>query len=115
MPLPPCASLSPMARKRLFLSYAHADGRELARRLAADLRESGFDVWLDKERLLEGSSWSRDIEENIDRADAVVALLSRASYRSDGNSSGPYACWFWRGRRLGAGWRRRWQWTAVSK
>jgi len=68
---------------RLFLSYAHADGGGLARRLADDLGARGHVVWLDEKRLLAGSSWSLEIEENIDGADAVVALLSRASYRSD--------------------------------
>ncbi|HYW44234.1 MAG TPA: NB-ARC domain-containing protein [Bryobacteraceae bacterium] len=67
----------------LFLSYAHADGQKLARRLADDLSACGHAVWLDNDRFLPGSSWSRRIEDHIDAADAVVALVSRASYRSD--------------------------------
>ncbi len=68
---------------RVFISYAHSDGRDLARRLAADLAASGHNVWLDQNRLSGGASWSAEIETRIDSSDAVIALLSRGSYVSD--------------------------------
>src|SRR5262249_7494215 len=67
----------------LFISYAHADGSDVARQLAADLEAAGFDVWWDKQRLKPSASWTVGIEDGIDRAEIVLALLSRASYTSD--------------------------------
>ena len=67
----------------LFISYAHADGSDVASRLAADLEGAGFDVWWDKRRLKPSASWTVGIENGIDHAEIVLALLSRASYTSD--------------------------------
>jgi hypothetical protein len=72
-----------MPRQKVFISYAHKDGTELASRLNADLTKNGYDVWLDKARLQGGESWSRDIEAAIDRADTVLALMSLGSYDSE--------------------------------
>jgi WD40 repeat protein len=68
---------------RLFISYAHRDGGGLAARLQRDLQAQGFDVWLDKHRLLGGDVWTKEIELAIDRCDVALALLSTGSYESD--------------------------------
>jgi WD40 repeat protein len=68
---------------RIFISYAHRDGADLAARLQADLQARGFDVWLDKHRLLGGDVWADEIEIAIDRCDVAVALLSAGSFLSD--------------------------------
>jgi WD40 repeat protein len=68
---------------KLFLSYAHKDGGNLAPRLLKDLADCGYDPWLDRERLTGGSSWSREIEEHLDQADIVLALLSAGSFESE--------------------------------
>lgn len=68
---------------RLFISYAHSDGAELASRLAADLQGSGFIVWWDRERLKPGASWTAGIEVGLDEADVVLCILSQGSYGSD--------------------------------
>jgi WD40 repeat protein len=67
----------------LFISYAHSDGGQMAVRLAEDLKANGFDVWLDLERAKPGASWTRSIEAGIDRADVVLALLSKKAFNSD--------------------------------
>src|SRR5262245_27124265 len=67
---------------RVFISYAHNDGRDLARRLHADLTKN-FDIWFDNQRLTAGDIWSREIEDAIDHASVVLALLSPGSYVSD--------------------------------
>ncbi len=69
-------------KERIFISYSHKDGGELAIRLLEDLTERGYYVWLDKERVKVGSSWSRDIEENLDLSEVVVAVLSAGSLES---------------------------------
>src|ERR1700674_4214969 len=66
----------------VFISYAHKDGAELAQRLHADLTKS-FDTWLDKQRLRAGDMWSREVEDVIESADVILALLSTGSYESE--------------------------------
>ena len=70
-------------RLRIFISYAHRDGGSLAARLERDLEGCGFDVWLDRNRLLGGDKWAREIEIAIERCDVAVALLSTGAYESD--------------------------------
>src|SRR4051794_28689950 len=67
----------------IFISYAHRDGAGLAQRLQVDLSAKGYDAWLDTKRLYAGAVWSREIEQAIDRADVVLALISAGSYVSD--------------------------------
>src|SRR5271155_803388 len=71
------------AASRVFISYAHKDGAALAKRLQADLNGKGFDTWLDTRRLHGGASWTRKIEEGLDAADYVLALLTPGSYLSE--------------------------------
>src|ERR1022692_1535736 len=68
---------------RLFISYAHRDGGGLAARLLSDLQTLGFDVWLDRLRLKGGDLWTNEIEDALDRAQVVLALLSAGSFTSD--------------------------------
>ncbi|MBZ5622716.1 MAG: TIR domain-containing protein, partial [Acidobacteriia bacterium] len=68
---------------RIFVSYARRDGAELALRLQKDLTAAGFDVWLDAHRIGGGDSWTVEIEEAIDRAQVVLALLTPGSYSSE--------------------------------
>ena len=77
-----CRLMPPAEPLRVFISYAHKDGTELAQQLQKDLAKN-FDTWLDSHRLTAGDIWSRDIEAAIDRASVVVALLSAGSYLSD--------------------------------
>src|SRR5260370_2996310 len=70
-------------RSRVFISYAHRDGAELACRLQADLTEKGFDAWLDEQRLAGGAVWTEHIESALDNAEFVLALLTPGSYASE--------------------------------
>jgi WD40 repeat protein len=71
------------ANPRIFISYSHRDGGELATRLAADLAGRAYQLWLDRERLPAGNRWTNSIEAAIDHADIVLALLSEGSFVSD--------------------------------
>src|SRR5271169_5284962 len=68
---------------RIFISYAHKDGKDLALRLQQSLKASGLDTWLDSQRLQGGSSWTTEIETALDASDVVLALLTPGSYVSD--------------------------------
>src|SRR5258708_7371915 len=65
------------------ISYARQDAAELALRLQKDLMAAGFDVWLDTQHVGGGASWTVEIEEAIDRAQVVLALLTPGSYSSE--------------------------------
>src|SRR5271166_2160268 len=69
--------------RKVFISYARIDGAELAQRLQGDLRNQGYDAWLDKQRIRGGSSWTKEIETALDEADFVLALLTPGSYASE--------------------------------
>jgi hypothetical protein len=68
---------------RIFISYAHADGTGLSQQLVRDLAARGFKPWLDKHRLHGGAVWTKEIENAIDQAEVVLALLTRGSYLSE--------------------------------
>jgi hypothetical protein len=68
---------------RVFISYAHRDGADLARRLQHSLKEQGLDAWLDAQRLRGGASWTKEIEAALDEATYVLALLTPGSYVSE--------------------------------
>ena len=68
---------------KVFISYARKDGAALAQRLQADLGATGFDAWLDTQRLAGGTTWTSEIEHAIDTSDVLLALLTAASYVSE--------------------------------
>jgi WD40 repeat protein len=75
--------MTTVPKTRVFLSYAHRDGSELANRLFHDLTREGYDVWMDKTRLKGGSVWTADVEHALEASDVVLALISRGAHVSD--------------------------------
>lgn len=65
---------------KLFISYSSKD-IELVKRLAADLKELGHDVWLDTE-LAVGENILTTIEQKVSKADYLVVVLSQTSVAS---------------------------------
>src|SRR4051812_20335837 len=68
---------------KVFISYAHSDGGEIAQRLDKDLRYHGCSVWLDRSHLIAGRTWSKEIENALDDAKVVLAILTPGSYVSE--------------------------------
>jgi TolB-like protein/Tfp pilus assembly protein PilF len=65
----------------IFVSYAHGDHAR-AQRLAAALKQCGYDVWWDA--LIEGGTrYARSISEALEAADVVIVLWSKQSIESD--------------------------------
>jgi WD40 repeat protein len=75
--------MPPSETSRVFISYARKDGADLAQRLQSDLGKEGFDAWLDKQRIEGGTSWTDTIEQAIDGADYLLALMTQGSYVSE--------------------------------
>src|SRR5580704_1664850 len=75
--------MPPSEPLRVFLSYARKDGAALAQRLQKDLKQQGFDGWLDTQRITGGATWTSDIERALDDAEFVLALMTSGSYVSE--------------------------------
>ena len=65
------------------MSYSRDDA-DLQRRIVAELRGHGINVWVDFENLIPGSpAWEREIERSIRSAAGVIVLLSPSSNNSE--------------------------------
>ena len=62
-----CQPMPPSEPSRVFISYARKDGATLAQRLQKDLKEKGFDAWLDTQRIAGGATWTKEIEHALDK------------------------------------------------
>ncbi len=69
--------------QELFISYARKDATEIVVRLRNDLLARGFSVWLDTSRINGGASWSREIENGVERCQVMLALLTEGSFCSE--------------------------------
>ncbi len=69
---------------RLFLSYGHDANEELVRRIYADLKQRGHDVWFDKTDIKAGDDWRRSITSGITECDRFFSFLSKHSTRDPG-------------------------------
>ena len=70
------------AKPKAFLSYSHED-KDVATKIATNLRTSGIDVWFDRWEIQPGDSLVQKIfEEGLSKADAFLALISKNSINS---------------------------------
>ena len=81
---PPKPEISlPRKWPTVFIAYAH-DDRSTAVALARSLRLAGIEPWLDVEKLLPGQRWMDQIKTEIEKASAVLLLLSDHSISKKG-------------------------------
>lgn len=67
----------------IFISYSRRD-EEIMRKIAFFLRDQGFKVWVDNEKLIPGTpAWEESIEIAIKKAFAVIVILSPDSKNSE--------------------------------
>jgi uncharacterized protein YjbI with pentapeptide repeats len=69
-------------KPKIFISYAREDVA-LAMFLFQELGKKGFDIYLDKEKTLAGEQFLAVIVSHLRRCDAVLALLSEHSVKSE--------------------------------
>jgi len=67
--------------KRAFISYSHSD-KQFVKRLGADLREYGIDIWRDEDEMRVGDSLIERITSAINAVDYVLAIISPHSLNS---------------------------------
>jgi len=66
---------------RLFVSYSRTDA-QFVDRLTAALEADGHDVWVDTEDIVGSEQWRASIVAGVQRADAVLLLVSPRSMAS---------------------------------
>lgn len=66
----------------LFISHSSKDN-EFTRQLAHDLREAGFQVWLDVDSIPDGSIWPREIQKAVEKCEWIVVVMSAAARESE--------------------------------
>ena len=68
----------------VFFSYGHDANSIVVEKLAADLRDLGYRIWIDKKNIRDGNNWRREITDGIVSSDMTFAFASRYSVRSPG-------------------------------
>ena len=61
--------------RQVFLIYARED-LEAARRLAAELRDNGFNPWLDVDEITPGQVWQRAVMRALEESTVALVLVS---------------------------------------
>lgn len=74
---------SPRRPLRVFLCHSSGDKPEVYK-LYQRLRADGFDPWLDREDLLPGQDWRKEIPKAVRGADVVLVCLSRGAIAKNG-------------------------------
>jgi predicted esterase len=69
--------MPPSEQPRVFISYARKDGTTLAQRLQKDLKEQGFDTWVDTQRIVGGRVWSTEIDDAIKSCGVMMESRNR--------------------------------------
>ena len=73
----------------IFLSYAKKDTYDLAIELATDFNVlPEISCWVDDRELEPGESWSRQIEQEIEKCDVMVVLISSDIHRDPNGEKG---------------------------
>ena len=67
--------------EHFFVSYAHQD-KAYAQELTADLKDHGFEDWIDDDRLNYGAAWKRKIEQAIRTCWALFVVMTPDSAAS---------------------------------
>ncbi|WP_421794651.1 toll/interleukin-1 receptor domain-containing protein [Haliscomenobacter sp.] len=73
--------MSRLIPTKLFLSYSRKD-TDLAEYLKIALKESGYEVFFDKEEILIGEDFAQKIQKSIQKTDALIFILSKNSIQS---------------------------------
>lgn len=72
-----------MLVKKVFFSYSRTDGAAFALRLAADLKQVGFNVWIDQKDIRAGTEWDLEIEKALETCDCLLFIETAHSVTSN--------------------------------
>lgn len=74
--------MSQQHTRRTFISYSRIN-KDFALKLALELRNSGFDIWLDQLDIPTGSRWDDEVERALGECEIFMVILTPASSTSD--------------------------------
>ncbi|MGA2985685.1 MAG: NB-ARC domain-containing protein [Terriglobia bacterium] len=78
------AHMSKPGNARVFISYAWKDDQTFVERLYNDLQRLGYDPWMDKKNMpSRGRSLPKEVEEQIQICDRVLAVMGPAAITSE--------------------------------
>jgi len=83
---------------QLFISYSRFD-KVLAQRLADDLGQQGYAIWLDVRSIPHGANWDNEVQRGLDTSDVMIVLLSPTSAASQ-NVADEWSYFIERGKRI---------------
>src|SRR5687767_3539899 len=69
--------------RTVFISYARQDALKFTRRLAADLRKEGHQVFVDLINIEKGGLWEVRLEQGIRASDLLVSVMTLGALRED--------------------------------
>ena len=72
-----------MTLKKIFFSYSRVDGAGFSLRLAQDLKNAGFNVWIDQQDIRAGTEWDLEIERALETCDCLLFIESEKSVVSN--------------------------------
>lgn len=72
---------SPQPQITVFISHSSKDD-DFVDQLAADLRQSGVQTWVDHKDIVAGEDWDDSVQAALDRCDAMVLVLTPESVAS---------------------------------
>ena len=72
-----------MNEYKIFFSYSRVDASEFSLKLAKDLREKGFNIWIDQLSILPASKWDTEIQKALTVSDCILFIVSATSVTSD--------------------------------
>ncbi|MFZ1397290.1 MAG: TIR domain-containing protein [Candidatus Promineifilaceae bacterium] len=67
--------------RQIFISHAHQDA-EFAQKLAADLRENGWKIWIAPDNIRPGEKWEEAINRGLIESAVFVLIISPESVKS---------------------------------
>jgi TIR domain/SIR2-like domain len=67
---------------KIFISHSHRD-KEAVDLIAENLASAGHSIWIDRQQLQPGDSISSKIQEGLERADAIIFVISSNALRSE--------------------------------
>ena len=62
--------------KKVFIIYSHKD-RDSARKLTNDLKEMGYNPWLDEQEIVPGQNWTKTVYQAIENSSVALYLSSK--------------------------------------
>jgi len=65
----------------IYISYSHKDIK-FADRIAKAIEKNGINVWIDRENMVPAASWTQQIYQAIENAEAFFFLISPDSIKS---------------------------------